>query len=246
MNGSELQQESAIFYEKLEQLKVDIKPTFQWYPYGSLGNFIHLQNLFDKHPLGSLIGESLKTLDIGAADGDLSFFLESLGYSADIIDFPPTNFNGLQGARALKEKLASKVGIYEADLDSQFPAINEKYGLIFFLGILYHLKNPYYILESLSRSTQYMLVSTKIAKYTKDGTQISNYSLAYLLDPTECNNDSTNYWVFSQQGLERIFNRTGWETVEIFTVGDVLSSNPSDSNHDERAFALLKSRNFTS
>lgn len=244
MSGVELQNESSSFYKRLEKVKAGINPAFEWYPYGSLGNFIHLQNVFDKYPLKSLIGKSLKTLDIGAADGDLAFFLESLGYSSDIIDFPPTNFNGLRGARAIKDAIGSKVNIYEADLDSQFPTLVEKYGLIFFLGILYHLKNPYYVLETLSHSTEHMLISTRIAKYTKDGTLISNHSLAYLLGPTEANNDSTNYWIFSQQGLEQILRRTGWEIIELFTVGDKVKSNPSDQHHDERAFALLKSKNF--
>lgn len=244
MTGIELQQASSSFYKKLEEVKAGINPPFTWYPYGSLGNFIHLQNVFDEYALDGLIGKSLKTLDIGAADGDLAFFLESLGYSVDILDFPPTNFNGLQGARAIKKVMESKVNVYEADLDSQFPALTEKYGLIFFLGILYHLKNPYYVLESLSRSTQHMVISTRIAKYTKDGTQISNHSLAYLLGPAEANNDATNYWIFSQKGLEQILNRTGWEITELFTVGDKVNSNPSDQHHDERAFALLKSKNF--
>lgn len=243
MNGSELHHQSSIFYKEIEKAKATINTDFEWYPYGSLANFIHLKETFDRHSLESLVGESKKTLDIGAADGELAFFLESLGYNADIIDYPPTNFNGLKGARAIKESLGSSINIYEANLDSQFPALTEKYGLIFFLGILYHLKNPFYVLETLSHSTKNLIISTRIAKYTKDGTRIVDHSLAYLLGPTEANNDSTNYWIFSKKGLERLFERTGWEITEMFTVGDKKNSNPSDQHHDERAFALLKSKN---
>jgi hypothetical protein len=60
------------------------------------------------------------------------------------------NFNMLRGARLLKETLGSKVEIHEVDLDSQFRLPRSDYGLVFFLGILYHLKNPFYALESLS------------------------------------------------------------------------------------------------
>lgn len=244
MNGNILEAQASDFTKKLEETKMNIDSQFPWYPYGSLNNFIHLKNTFNKYSLDRLIGSSLKTLDIGAADGDLAFFLESLGYNADIIDYPPTNFNGLRGARLIKEKLNSGINIYETDLDSQFPALQEKYGLIFFLGILYHLKNPYYILEQLSKSAENLIVSTRIAKYTKDGATLSNYPLAYLLNPDETNNDSTNYWIFSYKGLERIFERTGWYITDMFTVGDTLQSNPSDPHHDERAFALLKSKHW--
>jgi tRNA (mo5U34)-methyltransferase len=246
MNGTLLETQASGFGKKMEKIKSAINAPFPWYPYGSLNNFIHLKNIFNKYPLDTLIGKSSKTLDIGAADGDLAFFLESLGFRADIIDFAPTNFNHLQGAKLIKKELKSAINIYETDLDSQFPAMHEKYGLIFFLGILYHLKNPYYVLETLSRHTENLIISTRIAKYTKDGTQISGFPMAYLLAPDESNNDSTNYWIFSYKGLERIFERTGWKITEMFSVGDTANSNPSDQHHDERGFALLKSKNFTS
>jgi len=242
MNGTDLEQKAILFARKIEKSKLEIDGAFPWYPYGTLNNFLHLKRIFDKYPIDTLVGREFKTLDIGAADGDLAFFLESLGYKADIIDFPPTNFNHLKGAKLLKNHLNSAINIYERDLDSQFPGLDEKYGLVIFLGILYHLKNPYYVLETLSRNTQYLVVSTRIAKWTKDGTNISKNQLAYLLGPDECNNDSTNYWIFSYKGLEQIFKRTGWEITEMFSVGDTNKSNPSDQNHDERAFALLKSR----
>ncbi len=242
MNGDLLEQQASVFNKKLEQAKLDIDRAFPWYPYKTLNNFSHLKSIFNKYPLDTLVGESLKTLDIGAADGDLAFYLENLGYKADIIDFPATNYNGLRGANLLKEYLGSGVNIYERDLDSQFSGLEEKYGLIIFLGILYHLKNPYYVLEKLSQTTRNLIVSTRIARSTKNGTQIIKDPVAYLLDPDESNNDATNFWVFSYKGLERIFERTGWEIIELFSLGDTEMSNPSDPQHDERAFALLRSK----
>ncbi|MES1219781.1 MAG: methyltransferase domain-containing protein [Bacteroidota bacterium] len=245
MNGILLESRAGLFREKLDTIKREIDPNFPWYPYRSMDNFSQLKYIFNKFPLETLVGQELKTLDFGSADGDLSFFLESLGYNVDIFDFPPTNFNGLRGARLLKQRLNSAVNIYECDLDSQFPPLTEKYGVIFLLGILYHLKNPYYILENLNKNTDYLIVSTRIARYTPDGTKIERNPVAYLLGPTESNNDATNYWIFSSKGLERIFERTGWEIKDMFTIGDTRKSNPSDNKHDERAFALLKSKHFS-
>ncbi len=244
MNGNFLEERSALFGAKLQQVKKDIDASFPWYPYGTLNNFSALRPIFNDFPLDQLVGQTRKTLDIGAADGELAFFLETLGYGVDIIDYPPTNYNHLRGARLLKDRLNSRMEIYERDLDSQFPTLTEKYGLVFFLGILYHLKNPFYVLEQLSRISGYLIVSTRIARFTPDGTQISAYPLAYLLAPDESNNDSTNYWIFSQKGLERIVERTGWTMQKLITLGDVVHSNPSAQDRDERAFALLKSRNF--
>lgn len=241
--GDKILERSNTFKIYIEELKKEINPSFPWYPYGILNNFIHLRAMFNKFPISSLSSEQ-NILDIGAADGDLAFFLETLNYNLDIIDFGPTNFNNLKGAHLIKDKINSKVGIYEIDLDAQFSLPNKKYDLIFFLGILYHLKNPFYVLEQLSKNTQYLILSTRVAKYTNDGSNISKYSVAYLVGETECNNDATNYWIFSLEGLKRIFQRTKWSILHLETFGDTKNSNPSMSEHDERAFVLLKSENY--
>jgi len=215
-----------------------------WYPYGALSNVVHLNNLLqgDHRDLSSLIKDR-PVLDIGAADGDMAFYLESYGCTGEIVDHAPTNFNGLRGARLLKEVLGSSVEIHDVDLDSQFTLPGVSYGLILFLGILYHLKNPYYVLEELAKRTEWCLVSTRVAGYTPDSrVDISSYPVAYLLDPTECNNDPTNFWIFSHTGLRRLFERTGWEISEYMAAGDTVHSDPAHADRDERAFALLRSR----
>src|SRR5688500_13064302 len=105
----------------------------------------------------SLFGEinPKRAADIGAADGDISFFLEQEGWDMTIVDNPPTNWNGLKGAKLFRDATGSKAHIQEMDLDSQF-LLGETYPLVFLMGILYHLKNPSYVLESLAslRNTQ--------------------------------------------------------------------------------------------
>jgi hypothetical protein len=159
-----------------------------------------------------------------------------------MIDNEYTNFNGLEGARTLKETLNSAVAIRSVDLDSQFSLAGQKYDAIFFLGTLYHLKNPFFLLESLARLTRYCFVSTRIAKQTADGQSLSPYPLAYLLAPQECNNDDTNFWIFSEQGLRRLIDRTGWNLLSYTTIGDTVGSTPADPQRDERAFCLLEKR----
>jgi tRNA (mo5U34)-methyltransferase len=150
--------------------------------------------------------------------------------------------NGLRGARYLKGALGSTVRIFEIDLDSQFSLHERSYDLTFFLGLLYHLKNPFYVLERMAKHSRHMIISTRIARHFRAGTQdVSNISAAYLLAADESNNDSTNYWIFTQAGFERLIERTGWSLVASFSSG-IPNSNPQDNHRDERIFALLEAR----
>lgn len=237
---SSLMQKVPDFAKKLEEIK-STSYDFPWYPYGTLNNLSHLEPLITPK-FDELLSGSKRFADIGAADGDLAFFLESAGHSVDIYDHAPTNMNSLKGANKIKGLLKSSVTIYDIDLDSQMKLKNS-YDAVILLGILYHLKNPFYVLETLARASKYLFVSTRIARhFNAYGPDMSDVAAAYLLGPTESNNDATNYWIFSDKGLKRLFDRCGWSIAAYRTVGDVQSSNPQDHDHDERAFALLVSR----
>jgi tRNA (mo5U34)-methyltransferase len=242
----ELRRRAVAFEAQLGKAKRDADPSSSfWYPYGTLSNFIHLEGLLSgEHRFLLDLAEGGVIADVGAADGDLAFFLEQeLGLRASIIDHAPTNFNSLRGARLLKERLSSAVEIHDIDLDQFHRLPQERYGLVFFLGILYHLKNPYYALEAFARCTRHLLLSTRVARFTPDKrTALREVPVAYLLHETEANNDPTNFWIFSEAGLRRLFQRTGWEVLEFMTVGDTRSSDPASSAADERAFCLLRSR----
>jgi hypothetical protein len=73
----------------------------------------------------------------------------------------------------------------------------------------YHLKNPFFALEKLEQKTRYCFASTRIARQTFDGHLLSLYPVAYLLGFRECNDDYTNYRIFTDEGLKRLIDRTG-------------------------------------
>src|SRR5207302_220949 len=77
----------------------------------------------------------------------------------------------------------------------------EIYGLALFFGVLYHLKNPYYVLETLATRARYCLLSTRIARQTPRGTSMKDEPLAYLLEPCESTYDATNFRTFSETAL---------------------------------------------
>ncbi|MEJ7745149.1 MAG: methyltransferase domain-containing protein [Luteimonas sp.] len=247
-----MKDKALAFDTALSATKASLSSTdFPWYPYGTLNNLIHLDALLTgtNRQLLKLIGDRA-TLDIGCADGDLALFLETLGCEVQVVDYAPTNYNSLRGFKLLKEFFSSSVELNELDLDAQFALPEKSYGLVFLLGILYHLKNPFFVLESLAKVTEYCLISTRIAKFDSEISQLkervdfSHIPAAYLLDDLEANGDSSNYWIFTDAGLRRILKRTGWEILDYKLIGNTLNSDPASVGGDERAFCLVRSSRF--
>jgi tRNA (mo5U34)-methyltransferase len=230
--------------ERLNKARSAIDGDIPWYPYNILGNLVHVDAMLtgENRNLDRL-AQNLPVADIGAADGDLAFVLEDMGgWEVDIIDTAETNMNGLRGARALRDHFGSGVGIYDIDLDRQFELPRERYGLVFLLGILYHLQNPYYTVRELASRADFCLLSTKVARFAGPArSAIGDLPVAYLVAPRETNNDPTNYWILSPVGLERLVERAGWEILDQVNVGNTTDSDPSTPEHDERMFMLLRS-----
>ncbi len=223
------------FRQKLDRLKT--KQDFEWYRYDSLANWTYIEKLVPELPKDKPI------LDIGAADGDLAFFLESMGYQVTAIDYPPTNHNHMAGIRYLKQALNSSVEILQMDIDTQFTLPKQDYGVALILGALYHLKNPMYLLETVSKQAKQMIVSTRIARrFPNVASDLRQVSAAYLLTDTELNQDNSNFWIFTEAAFRQMLKRTNWQIEALQTFGDTEASNPIDAGHDERVFCFARSR----
>src|SRR4051812_41617160 len=92
------------FSASFERAKASTNVGFSWYPYDTFSNLDHLASIVPSE-VDALFSNNLRIADIGAADGALSFYLETLGHRCDIYDHAPTNLNGLRGARTLKQLL---------------------------------------------------------------------------------------------------------------------------------------------
>jgi tRNA (mo5U34)-methyltransferase len=228
----------------LSRARAAIGGEIAWYQYDILGNLGRLDVLLhgENRDLGRLAA-GRPVADIGGADGDLAFVLERhCGWEVDLIDTAATNMNGLHGAHALRDYLASRVAIHDIDLDSQFKLPRERYGLVFLLGILYHLQSPFYVLRELARHADYCLLSTRVIRVAgPERTPVAELPVAYLVGSTETNNDPSNYWMLSPSGLERLVSRADWLVLESDSSGDTVASDPSSLEHDERMFMLLRS-----
>jgi len=236
--------QAATFRNRLDSARAAAAPVWPWYPYESLTNVQHIHQL-----LGDDAGSQLKEfaagepiLDIGCGDGDLSFFFESLGFTVDAIDNPVTNHNGMRGIHLLKQQLASDVSIHSVDLDEQFRLPRPRFGLVCCLGVLYHLKNPYYLLEKLAKSSRYMLLSTRITSWVPGLTDsVARQPLAYFLKADELNRDNSNFWIFTEECLRRMLERAHWSIVRQSVKKLAQFSDPTTTANDERIFVLLKS-----
>lgn len=212
----------------------------EWYPYDILANVDHLARLLADRPdfFARLDGP---IADIGAADGDLGFFLEQCGFDVDLFDWPATNANRMLALHRLKHLLGARSAIHELDLERDFALPRGRYALILLLGTLYHLKNPFHVLERLARYSDLCLLSTRVARFSPDhAVELARAPVAYLLGERECNDDPTNFWIFSEMGFRRLAERTGWRVVELLALGNTTASDPATAAGDERIFVLLE------
>ena len=234
------------FHDRLKAIKART-PLEQgaWYPWRTLSS---LQMLESEMGLGvaelKAMLNGAPALDVGCGDGDVAFFLESLGVRVDTVDHPLTNYNGMLGVRTLKAALGSNIGIHVADLDTRPNLPGSNYGLAVMLGVLYHLKNPYLALETLARSSRYLYMSTRIAAVTPDRKlSFGAHPMAYLVDDRELNDDPTNFWIFSEEGLKRVVRRAGWSISKYFVTGSAPAlADPVSPERDARAYLVAESR----
>lgn len=241
-----LREQAKKFQEHLAAVKsyTPLDPRVTWYPWQTLGQIEVLDKFLqgDTAALLHMIGRD-PALDVGCGDGDIAFFLESLGARIDAIDQAPTNYNALLGVHALKQALGSAIRIHAVDLDTRPQLPSFTYGFTVMLGVLYHLKNPFLVLEALARASRYIFLSTRIASVSPDGkTSFGALPLAYLVDERELNNDESNFWIFSEKALERVLRRSGWDVMHYSAVGPVATADPVTPEGDARAFLLAKSR----
>jgi SAM-dependent methyltransferase len=243
MDISSLVVQARCFGEHIRAVKQRIgDPGFEWYPHETLSAFANLERTLTG-PNRALFTGSGRVLDLGSQDGELAFFLETLGYSVIAADHPAYNHNGMRGIRTLKAALGSSVEIHEIDADRPFTLPHDSYDLVVMLGVLYHLRNPFYVLEELARRTTQCLISTRVARCYPDGSPMpAGISLAYLLAENELNQDNSNYFIFNEAGLRVMLERAHWQIADYASLGESRLSDPVRLDRDERAFCLLRSR----
>jgi tRNA (mo5U34)-methyltransferase len=165
----------------------------------------------------SFVGCSV--LDIGAWDGFFSFEAERRGASR-VVACDYYSWHGLgwgtgdgkAGFRLAREVLGSKVEDLDMDVMDLSPDRIGQFDVVFFLGVLYHLRHPLLALERVASVTRHLLIVETVV----DLIGVSRPAMAFY-PHRELNNDPTNWWGPNVPAVEAMLHDVGFHTVRTVT-----------------------------
>ncbi|MGZ5956435.1 MAG: class I SAM-dependent methyltransferase [Caulobacteraceae bacterium] len=170
-----------------------------------------------RHPVA---GKSV--LDIGAWDGFFSFEAERQGASRVLATDHFCWSGEGWGTKAGFDYAHAKLGSRVETLDIDVPQISRDtvgtFDVVLFLGVLYHVKDPFTCLERVASVTGEMLVLE-----TETALDIPWPVMRYY-EGAELNNDPTNFWAPNQRALKAMLRDIGFRRFEI-AVHPLLKAN---------------------
>jgi tRNA (mo5U34)-methyltransferase len=250
------------------------------YDFDILENIELILELLDDQAAAYLDNMPNRTMiDIGCASGDLGFAFEEAGFSVALLD--RSHVAEGQGslvrqdaplvASIIAKNKGSRAVIFDEDIDDSFDPKRviegfarshegdpqfERFGLGVMLGVLYHLKSPYSVIEKLGQLCDHLIVGTWVADCLPDRQRIiKDEQVVYLLTDRQLAADPTNYWIFTARSLRVLVERCGWQVLAEHSVTNPVSLrerllerprrqpgvSPPD-NVKQRVFMLLKRR----
>jgi tRNA (mo5U34)-methyltransferase len=155
--------------------------------------------------------EGRTVLDVGAANG--YFSLEAVRRGAKrvvALDRPAwEEHGGFQGFQLVRQYLAPSIEALKCDvMDLRAQPIGQ-FDCVLFLGVLYHLKHPLYVLESLFNLTRELLV----LETHLDMTDTSRSAMAFY-PGAELAGDQTNWWGPNVQCVIDMLRTVGFSRIE--------------------------------
>jgi tRNA (mo5U34)-methyltransferase len=166
----------------------------------------------------SLAGRSV--LDIGAWDGFFSFEAERRGASrvvaSDYYSWHGAGWGSKRGFELAREALGSKVEDIDIDVMDLSPDRIGTFDVVFFFGVLYHLRHPLLALERVASVTRGLLIVETVV----DMAGFRRPAAAFY-PGRELNNDPTNWWAPNVPALEAMLRDVGF--------ADVKTVNPTPS-----------------
>lgn len=152
--------------------------------------------------------KSKKILDAGCWDGYFSFLAEKRGaivYGCDPLQGCSHFEQGTDGFVFAKKVLSSKI-TFEVNTIEEYSKKDIKFDIVFLFGTLYHVEDPVCHLKALSKLTkEYALIETAISQTQSEGWEFNN----------GFDNDPTNFWYPSLNGLEKALKYVGFKSMEV-------------------------------
>lgn len=161
----------------------------------------------------SLAGKSV--LDVGAWDGFYSFEAVKRGATRVLAtdSFVWQGRWGQHGFRLARTALGLEKRVEDRYIDVMElspEALGERFDVVLFLGVLYHLKDPLTALERVSSVCNELLLLE-----TETALNFLSFPAARLWPERELNNDDTNWWSFNHIALIALIKSQGFQDVRI-------------------------------
>lgn len=156
-------------------------------------------------------------LDIGAWDGFFSFEAEKRGASrvlaTDHFSWSGPGWATQAGFDYAHAKHGSKIEARDIDVPDLTPDSVGRFDMVLFLGVLYHLKDPFTILESVSALTNNHLVLE-----TETALDFLPWPVMRYYEGSSLNNDPTNFWAPNRAGLKALLREFGFKRFSFSTL----------------------------
>lgn len=174
-------------------------------------------------------------LDIGAWDGFFSFEAERRGaarvLATDHFCWSGPGWGTRDGFDFMHRTLGSRAESLDVDVLALDPAALGQFDIVLFLGVLYHVKDPYSCLEAAARMcSDHLIIETVTAL------PLEPLPAMRLYKPGELGNDPTNFWAPNVAALQVMLETFGFSKVE------AIASPVSTSHPLNRSRGLLRSR----
>ena len=161
----------------------------------------------------------LSVLDVGAWDGFFSFEAERRGaarvVASDYYSWHGTGWDtgeGKAGFELARRALGSRVEDVSLDVFDLTPESVGTFDVVFFLGVLYHVKNPLLALERMAALTRQLLIVETVV----DMVGIRRPAAAFY-PGKELNGDPTNWWAPNIPAAEGMLRVAGFSNVRTVT-----------------------------
>ena len=158
----------------------------------------------------------LTVLDIGAWDGFFSFEAERRGaarvVAADYYSWHGTGWGSKAGFELARSALGSKVEDLDIDVMDLSPERVGQFDVVFFLGVLYHLRHPLLALERIASVTRKRLILETVV----DMVGVRRPAMAFY-PGRELNHDPTNWWAPNVPALHGMLRDVGFAEVRTVT-----------------------------
>jgi tRNA (mo5U34)-methyltransferase len=182
-----------------------------------LGSYDALKTRADR--LFEGVVQDRTVLDVGAWDGFFSFAAEQQGaarvLATDHFCWSGQGWGNKAGFDYVHAKTSSRVESLDIDVFDLSPQTVGRFDVVLFLGVLYHLRDPFGGLERVASVCDEVLMIETAGAMFDCPEPVMRFHLG-----SELNNDATNFWSPNPSCLENMLRELGFKRIEFLESAD--------------------------